>query len=69
MALRFVKHFSHGVVQARVYRDVEWDEYRVKLYINGVYEETADYHTDDKHDAIQTADVMAMNANIRKMQS
>lgn len=40
---------------ANVYRDSEWQEYRVKFYRNGVYQKDADYHCDDRLDADQTA--------------
>lgn len=62
MALRLVSSVSNSTPtetrQARVYRDVEFNEYRVKLYINGVWRADADYFTDDKADALQTANVM-----------
>lgn len=41
--------------EARVYHDNEWDEYRVKHFKAGRHLEKADYHTDDKDDAIKTA--------------
>ena len=40
---------------ARVYRDSEYDEYVVKFDHFGSYVEGADYHTDDKQDALDTA--------------
>lgn len=40
-----------GKHQAKVYRDSEWGEHRVKFFINGKHHEPADYHTDDVHDA------------------
>ena len=33
-------------------------EYRVKLFIDGVYQENCDYFTDDKEDARLTADLL-----------
>lgn len=42
-------------LQAKVYRDAEWREYRVKFYRQGQYQADADYHTDDKSDAQFTA--------------
>ena len=39
----------------KVYRDAEWDEYVVK--VKGKPE--ASYHTDDKQDALATANIMA----------
>lgn len=41
--------------KAVVYKDSEWDEYVVRFFRNGKYESGADYHTDDKEDAVGTA--------------
>lgn len=41
--------------KADVYRDAEWEEFRVKFYRFGVYQAEADYHTDDRRDADSTA--------------
>lgn len=40
---------------AKIYRDTEWNEYRVKYSIDGVHAKNSDYHTDDKGDAQRTA--------------
>lgn len=55
--LRLVKAHSSadGKKQAKVYRDHEWDEYRVKHYKDGKHLTKADYHTDDKHEALDHA--------------
>lgn len=55
MALRLVEKFENGIQAAKVYRDAEWQEYRVKFFVNGQHNEPADYHTNDKEDAIGTA--------------
>lgn len=62
MTLRFIKEFHCGNVgsavgqyRARVYRDTEWDEFRVRFYCHAQHLEDADYHTDDKRDAMNTA--------------
>jgi len=47
-----------GDKTAKVYRDSEYDEYRARLYLGGKLYATADYHTDDKADAIETAFAM-----------
>lgn len=39
----------------RVVRDSEWNEYIVKYYIDGKEQIEWSYHTDDKQDAIDTA--------------
>lgn len=41
--------------QARVYRDSEWQEWRVCFYQDGRHLLEGDYHTDDKGDAQHTA--------------
>ena len=60
MALRKLQSFTattQGQERvATVYRDAEWDEYRVKFYRDGVYQtEAADYYDTDKQSAIDTA--------------
>jgi hypothetical protein len=44
---------------AKVYRDAEWNEYRVRFYFDGLLNEDADYFTSDKQDAIGSADYFA----------
>lgn len=60
MALRKIGQFEANGKKAVVYRDAEWEEYRVKFWVdfNGspVYQVDADYHTDDKVDAMDTAE-------------
>lgn len=43
---------------AKIYRDSDWNEYQVDLYIDNVKQPDATYHTDDKQDAINTAVAM-----------
>jgi len=50
---------------AKVYRDSEFNEYRVRLYIQGKLNEPADYFTGDKDDAIDTAFAMVRHATRR----
>lgn len=52
--LRKIASFTHGYSSTKVYRDVEFNEYRVRLFVGGVLRQAADYHTDDKNDAIAT---------------
>jgi hypothetical protein len=47
---------SHTKRVAKVYRNSEWDEYQVKYYRNGIYQSEADSFTDDKDDAVGTAE-------------
>lgn len=66
MALRLIDTITSDLrptgqlLVGKVYRDAEWNEYRVKFYADGHYNPRADYHTDDKKDAIDTAKLMCM---------
>lgn len=51
-----------GGFMAKVYRDAENDEYRVALWHNGRKVENADYFTNDKADALDTAAAMVADA-------
>lgn len=53
---------SNGKVVAKLYRDTEWEEFIVKLWVGGVYQSNADYHTDDKGDAQSTMKDMVRRA-------
>jgi hypothetical protein len=48
-----------SIGDAVIYRDNDWNEYRVLQFINGEYVPGADYHTSDKEDAEATALLMA----------
>ncbi len=48
-------HKAAAEATAKIYRDTEWGEYRVKFYRAGQHQQDADYHTEDKQDAIDTA--------------
>lgn len=55
--LRLIKtHTSaDGKKTAKVYKDNEWGEHRVKFHRDGKHLKDADYHTDDAYDAHDTA--------------
>jgi hypothetical protein len=57
MALRRLETISNMTTgrEARVFRDAEWQEWRVKFYQAGQHLAEADYHSDDKGDAQFTA--------------
>jgi hypothetical protein len=55
MANRKLASFVNGNKTAVVYRDASQDEYIAKFLIDGVRQSGADYFTDDKIDAMQTA--------------
>ena len=48
-------HKAAAEATAKVYRDTDWQEYRVKFYVRGQHQQDADYHTDCKEDAHSTA--------------
>lgn len=56
-AMKLIKtHTSaSGNKEAKVYKDTEWGEFRVKHYTGGKHHANADYHTDDVDDAHGTA--------------
>lgn len=54
-SLRLIATIAGPCKITKVYRDSEWDEYRVRLYREGQHLASADHHTDDKDDAMQTA--------------
>lgn len=55
MGLRLIEVVTKGTKAAKVYRDSEWQEFRVKFFDKCVHITDADYHTDDKADAVSTA--------------
>lgn len=56
MGLRKVGEHAQGEYSAKVYKDNEWNEHRVKFYKNGKHlGEGPEYHTDDAEDAHNTA--------------
>ena len=48
-------HKAAAEATAKIYRDTDWNEYRVKFYRAGQHLSAADYHTDDNEDAHDTA--------------
>lgn len=48
-------HKAAAEATAKIYKDTDWNEYRVKFYLNGIWQVNADYHTEDKQDAHDTA--------------
>jgi len=50
----------------KVYRDTEWNEYVSRLFKDGVELVNASYHTDDKEDALDTANSMIGFYRIRE---
>lgn len=64
--LRLVKtHTGPEGRTAKVYKDADWGEYRVKHYVNGQHQANADYHTDDLEDAHGTAQAMMRDKRAR----
>ena len=40
---------------SKIKHDKDWNEYRVRFFIDGVYQAGGDYYTEDKEDAVATA--------------
>jgi hypothetical protein len=60
-ARRLLASDSEGALGYKVYLDRDWGEYVVKFYVNGRYQPEEDYHTDDKNDAMSTAQQFLSN--------
>jgi predicted RNA binding protein YcfA (HicA-like mRNA interferase family) len=54
-SLRLVKTHTNGNKTAKVYKDNDWDEFRVRHYTDGKHHTKADAHTNDVEDAHDTA--------------
>lgn len=61
-ALKLIQTYTSGSNQVKVYKDDEWGEYRARLFFGGRLYEPADYHSDDKADALSTAQAMLRHA-------
>lgn len=57
--MRLLETLTHENRSAKIYRDMAWDEYRVKFFEFGAYCAEADYFTTDKVDAFGTAEFWA----------
>lgn len=55
MALRLLCSVADCSYSARVYRDTDWNEFRVRFFDANGHLTESDYHTDDKLDALDTA--------------
>ena len=53
--MRLLAKYEEGQRAVKVYKNAEWNEYVVQYYDNGQRNPEADYHTDDKQDAIDSA--------------
>ena len=54
--MRLIATYAGPKVHAKVYRDSDWNEYRVKFFEGDKHLTEADYHTPDKRDALDVAD-------------
>lgn len=53
--VRLVGQTKVGDRSVKIYRDTDWNEFRVEFYVNGKHQVDADYHTDDKQDAMDSS--------------
>ena len=51
-------HFTKGNREVKIKRDSVWQEYYADLYVDGILQRKARYHTDDLKDARDTAKEM-----------
>lgn len=66
MAWRTIERVAVGAVVVAVQRDAEWDDYRARIiHPARLRNPDADYHTEDKADAIETARRIAETASAR----
>jgi hypothetical protein len=56
--MKLIQKFGDDTVIVKIYRDSEWNEFVCRLFVNGAELTDASYHTDDKQDAIDTAQAM-----------
>lgn len=63
--LRTVQIQKHPGVRAKVFRDDDWDEYRVELHRPDGHRTAEDYYTDDLDDALDTARLLIQANAIR----
>ena len=54
-SLKLLKTYKVGDHTAKVYKDHDWDEHRVKFFTGDKHHKDADYHSDDADDAHDTA--------------
>ena len=54
-SVRLIGRKNVGNRSVSFYRDTEWNEFVVQFFVDGAHQEDADYHTDDKQDAFDTA--------------
>lgn len=68
MTLRLLEDatFNGSTGMTKIFWDTEWEEYRVKLWAGGKRKPLADYHTDDRQDAIDTAKLMVEEPHYEK---
>jgi hypothetical protein len=66
MALRLIETITRvdGSRTAKVYRDAQWNEWRVRFYTNGAHLIDGDYFTGEKSDAQGTARHFAWRADV-----
>lgn len=63
---RLLKTHSQGNRTAKVYHDPDWGEHLVRFFEDGVENKEATYHTDDKQDAMDTAEHFVKRAGVSK---
>lgn len=65
-ARRLVMQDDDGAKSFKIYKDLDWGEYVVQFFVNGRHMPEADYHTDDKNDAVGTANYFLNNNRVEE---
>ena len=61
--MKKITEITKDEITVKVFYSAEWEEFCCKLFVDGLHQgEKTDYNTDDKEDAIQTAEAMLKNA-------
>lgn len=62
MAFRTIgKIKSSARVTVLIQRCSDWQEFRARIILDGIAQENADYHTDDREDVYSTAESMGQH--------
>lgn len=68
ITLKKIAEFGDADKGAGVYRDKDYSEYRVVYIADGEHLNKADYHTSDKQEALDTAELFARPATLGEAQ-
>lgn len=68
MSIRKIGTVSKAKVEVKIYYVSEYEEFQVKLVVNGIVNQDANYYTSDKADAVSTAiDMLDRECRIQEL--